>query len=141
SADGFGLEQVICSGYTPYPSVKNDTRLPHVSRRLTAQIHKTALGAETYLRISHAEDALTVVNNFKDRDYLIIGLEQAPSSKPLAEFQTKRNILLLLGEEVDGLNQSLIEACDVILELAMHGQKESLNVSIAGAIAMYQLSR
>ncbi|HET6622712.1 MAG TPA: TrmH family RNA methyltransferase [Candidatus Saccharimonadales bacterium] len=141
TADGFGVSQVVCSGYTPYPEIEGDSRLPHIRRKLTDQIHKTALGAERFLPVSHVDEAETVIASFRDKGCLVVGLEQAADSIRLDNFGAQRDILLLLGEEVDGLNQRLVKACDVILEIPMHGQKESFNVSIAGAIAMYQLSR
>ncbi|HET8690261.1 MAG TPA: TrmH family RNA methyltransferase [Candidatus Saccharimonadales bacterium] len=140
TADGFGVAEVICSGYTPYPAIEADSRLPHIRRKLTAQIHKTALGAEDTVPVTYTEDALEVVEKFKNKGFLIVGLEQSERSQQLGKFRTERDTLLLLGEEVDGLNQSLIAVCDVILEIPMHGKKESFNVSIAGAIALYQLS-
>lgn len=141
TADGFGVTAVVCSGYTPYPTLKDDGRLPHVSRKLTAQIHKTALGAEHSVAVSYREQATDVVNDYKAAGSLIIGLEQTTQSQPLSDFTTDRDILLLLGEEVDGLNPELLAACDVTLEIPMRGRKESFNVSIAGAIALYQLNR
>lgn len=141
TADGFGVQAVICSGYTPYPTLEHDSRLPHISRKLTAQIHKTALGAEQSVAVSYRPQAIEVVNDFKAAGHLVIGLEQTNWSQPLDGFTTDRDVLLLLGEEVDGLNQALLSACDVTLEIPMQGLKESFNVAIAGAIALYQLSR
>ncbi len=141
SADGFGAKEVIFSGYTPYPEVANDQRLPHIRRKATNAIHKTALGAENYLNLSYEADPVKVIDKFKAKGWQITGLEQAKSSVELAGFKPKNNILLLLGEEVEGLNDDLISRCDQIIEIPMRGRKESFNVSVAGAIALYQLSR
>ena len=53
TCEGFGVARLILSGYTPYPSLKHDNRLPHITEKLSAQIHKTALGAEAMVPFEH----------------------------------------------------------------------------------------
>ena len=55
TCEGFGVEKLILSGYTPYPLVKNDSRLPHITEKITRQIHKTALGAEQLISFAYHE--------------------------------------------------------------------------------------
>jgi len=138
TSDGFGVSRVYCTGYTPYPTLVRDTRLPHIRDKLTAQIHKTALGAETTMPVTHADDILPVLDRLARDGYHIIALEQAPNSIKLPDFIPKSNkIALLLGEEVQGTPQDLLARCGTIIEIPMIGRKESFNVSVAAGIALY----
>lgn len=138
TCEGFGISKIIFSGYSPYPKTENDPRLPHLSEKLTAQIHKTALGAETMVPFEHFD---TLDLAFLKRDgFTIVGLEQDDHSVPLNEYVTNDKIALLLGEEVYGLTDGLRQECDVLVEIPMKGKKESFNVSVAAGIALYQLT-
>lgn len=132
------MNKIILSGYTPFPKVTNDPRLPHIAEKLTAQIHKTALGAETTVPFTH-EDALDL-QALKAEGYTIVGLEQDERSVMLPHYSPPQKIALLLGEEVEGIEQSLRDACDELIEIPMHGKKESYNVSVAAGIALYALT-
>ena len=55
TAEGFGISKILLTGYTPYPTLPADTRLPHISLKLTNQIHKTALGAEAIVPFEYSE--------------------------------------------------------------------------------------
>ena len=138
TAEGFGVKKIILSGYTPYPTLPIDTRLPHISEKLTAQIHKTALGAETMVPFEYQETLNLAV--LKDQDYRIVGLEQDDRSISLAKYVAPAKIALLLGEEVEGIAASLLELCEDIIEIPMKGRKESYNVSVAAGIALYALT-
>ncbi|HEY8886345.1 MAG TPA: TrmH family RNA methyltransferase [Candidatus Microsaccharimonas sp.] len=138
TAEGFGVTKIILSGYTPYPRVKNDTRLPHISEKLTAQIHKTALDAETLVPFEYLEQP--PIHALKDAGYRIVGLEQADRSIMLKDYKTPEKIALLIGEEVHGIEQELLDQCEDIIEIPMVGKKESFNVSVATGIALYGLS-
>lgn len=139
SADCLGASGVVCSGYTPYPKVENKQLLPHQSLRSIRYIHKTALGAEDAVNISYWPKAETAIAEFKNSGFLIVGLEQDAGARTLASFATDRDCLLLVGEEIDGISPDLLRSCDEIVDIPMHGVKQSLNVSVAGALAMYQL--
>lgn len=138
SADGFGVSHIYYAGYTPYPLQPNDTRLPHESRRITTQIHKTALGAENLPSSLHTttNDALQAA---KADGYTIVALEQSDNSLDITKFTPSGDIALLLGNEVAGISDSVLQDVDVILEIPMFGSKESFNVSVATGIALYQL--
>lgn len=138
TADGFGVKQIILSGYTPYPKLPSDTRLPHISEKLTAQIHKTALGAETIIPFIYHETA--PIAELKSKGYRIVGLEQDPNSIVLTTYRAPERVALVLGEEVEGIPTELLAQCDDIIEIPMAGKKESFNVSVAAGIALYQLA-
>lgn len=139
TAEGFAVERIILSGYSPYPETKDDLRLPHIREKLTAQIHKTALGAEKLVPFHYSEDIAGTIYQLKATGYTIAGLEQDEKSIELQNYKPPQKIALLLGEEVEGITPELRELCDVLLEIPMFGQKESFNVSIAAGIALYTL--
>lgn len=138
TAEGFGVEHIILSGYSPYPALEHgDTRLPHIRDKLTAQIHKTALGAETLVPFTYRE--IPPLAALRADGYRIVGLEQAPTSHTLPRYHAPDRIALVLGEEVHGIPPELLAQCDDIIEIPMDGRKESFNVSVAAGVALYQL--
>lgn len=138
TSEGFGVAKIILSGYSPYPRMVHDTRLPHIANKLTAQIHKTALYAETIVPFEHQE--APDLQALRDQGYRIVGLEQDSQSVMLADYETPDKIVLLLGEEVEGITTDLRALCDDLIEIPMVGRKESFNVSVATGIALYSLS-
>lgn len=139
TADGLAIEKVHMSGYTPYPKSNKDERLPHIALKIDRQIHKTALGAEQSVNWSHINNLSQVLKNLKDDGFLIVALEQAPSSIRLPDFHIKQDVALIVGAEIDGLDASVLAKADSILEIPMLGAKESYNVANAAAIALYHL--
>jgi 23S rRNA (guanosine2251-2'-O)-methyltransferase len=137
TCEGFGVKKLILSGYTSYPSVPGDTRLPHISAKLTDQIHKTALDAERLVPFEYQQEA--DLASLKADGYVIVGLELDDSAISLRDYVPPEKVALLLGEERHGLTDEQRRACDVLLEIPMHGHKESFNVSVATGIALYQL--
>lgn len=138
SADGFGVSHIYYAGYTPYPLQPNDTRLPHESRKITAQISKTALGAENIASSLH-KDIYSAIVAAQSDGYSIAALEQSPKSTSLEQYSLNKPLALLLGNELSGISNSVLKSVDVILEIPMFGTKESFNVSVAAGIALYQL--
>lgn len=139
TSDGLGIESVIFSGYTPYPTLPGDVRLPHISTKLTNAISKTALGAEQTVSFTYEEDIVQAIYKLKSQGYRLVALEQAESSIPLPEYRPHDKTVLLIGEEVYGITADLLGTCDDIVEIPMYGQKESYNVSVASGIALYHL--
>jgi 23S rRNA (guanosine2251-2'-O)-methyltransferase len=139
TADAFGVCKVIVSGYTPYPHVASDSRLPHIATKNTKDIAKTALGAEKTMNIEVSDDVAESIRRLRAQGVKIIGLEQDEKSITLPTYSLTSDVAVLLGEERFGLTDELRKLCDSIVEIPMSGQKESLNVSIATAICLYQL--
>lgn len=138
TCDGFGVEKIVLSGYTPYPKLPNDTRLPHIRDKITKQIHKTALGAELTVPFNYQEEL-----NLADPSlagYQLIALEQHPTSIGLKDFTPPAKVALLIGEEVNGIADQYLAKTDKIIEIPMQGAKESFNVSVATGIALFWLS-
>jgi len=139
TADGLGITRVYMSGYTPYPSEKNDGRLPHVRARAEKQIHKTALGAEHTVAWEHVDNLQDLLARLRNQKYLIAALEQHKTALNLTDFKTVRDVALLVGNEVNGLESDVLKSTDVILEIPMLGKKESYNVASAAAMVLYHL--
>ena len=142
TAEGFGVEKIIFSGYTPYPIFKGDTRLPHIANKLHSQIHKTALGAESLVPFQYYEllEDYISENNASSSTLPIYALEQAPNSTLIQNFLPAKSFALLLGEEVNGISSTYLSQCKEVIEIPMVGLKESFNVSVACGIALYALS-
>jgi 23S rRNA (guanosine2251-2'-O)-methyltransferase len=138
TCEGFGVTKLILSGYTPYPNVKNDPRLPHIANKLTAQIHKTALDAEMMVPFEY--QAQPDLASLRAQGFTIVGLEQDKRSTLLPSYQAPQKVALLLGEEVEGITSDYRDQCDDIIEIPMKGKKESFNVSVAAGIALYALT-
>lgn len=140
TCEGLGIKKLILSGYSPYPKMSGDKRLPHVSSISSKKINKTALGAEEHLDWEHSEDIFQTILKLKTSGYLIASLEQSPSSIKLSSFKSPQKISVILGSEIKGVDQKILDESDLTLEIEMTGKKESFNVSIAAAICLYKLS-
>ena len=145
TAEGFGVSKVVLSGYTP--RVNDERVLPHLREKLNHEIHKTALGAEEMLDIYSSDEIITDLKKYKKDGYQIVGLENNVDddrliclNNPKLREKLKQKIVLILGEEVNGINNSLYEIIDLFLEIPMKGEKESFNVSVATGIALAFLS-
>jgi len=145
TADGFSVERIIYSGYTPTPDPYSNL-LPHLSQKITTQIHKTALGAEQTLPSLYSENILETIHALKTQGYQIIGLENNLENTRLRQIIDPTlpkllgpKVALLLGEEVEGISAELYRFIDLFLEIPMTGNKESFNVSIATAITLFYL--
>ena len=136
TAEGFGVKQIICSGYTPYPKREGDARLPHIASKLDSQIHKAALGAEQMVPFEYYA---TLDEWLKKNTLPLVALEQSERSVDIRSFRSPGKIAVLLGEEVDGVEPRYLEYCTDIIEIPMSGKKESFNVSVATGILLYSL--
>ena len=140
TADGLGIEKVYLTGYTPYPHRESDDRLPHLARKIDAQIHKTALDAEHLVSWEHSQELTPIIEKLRSEDFQIAALEQAPNSVKSTTFHAPDRIALIVGREVEGIEPEVLTMCDVVIEIPMQGKKESFNVAAAAAMMLYQLS-
>jgi len=125
TADAFGVQKVYLTGYTATPP-----------RR---EISKTALGAEEWIPWESIIDPSECINTLKQEGYTIVGLEQAEGSVDVASYRAPEKVALIVGHEVTGIPDSLLALCEDVIEIPMHGKKESINVSVAAGIALYNL--
>lgn len=137
TCDAMGVKEVILSGYTPYPKARHDDRLPHIADKVNGQIVKTALGAEKSQSWRHAPVIGEVLEKASKDGYTLCSLEQSKGSIALDKFKPPKKAALILGNEVAGLEKAVLDKSDYIVEILMLGQKESLNVIQAAAIALY----
>ncbi len=139
TAEGLGIEKVYLTGYTPYPLMEHDPRMPHLSRKIDAQIHKTALDAERFIVWERSDSVQPILERLHTEGFQIIALEQDERAVDLAHFTPAGSIALIVGREVEGIEPEVLARCDAIVEIPMRGRKESLNVSVAAAIALHTL--
>jgi 23S rRNA (guanosine2251-2'-O)-methyltransferase len=139
SSDGFGVSHVFIAGYTPFPIIPNDERLPHESRKITNAIHKTALGAELTQDFSVHSTTKAAIDIARKQGFYIAAIEQSKNSQPLNAYTPPNKIALVLGNEISGISSDTLTLCNVILEIPMFGAKESFNVSVTAAISLYAL--
>lgn len=125
-ADGAGVERMLLCGITAYPP--------------SAQIVKTALDAERSVSWEYYEDVVFAVKEMKQLGYQIVILEQTDASFDYRNFEAVQPICLVVGNEVEGVSDSVVSLADRAMEIPMHGIKNSLNVSVACGIATYHLS-
>lgn len=143
SADCFGVHEVIMCGITPYPALPNDPRPAHIVRSNSKEIHKTALGAEETVVFKHYDDTLETIRQLKTKGYNILCLENNTkiATRSIHATQTTDRFVLVLGSETTGIHSAVLEQADSVVEIPIYGHKHSLNVSVAGAIALYELLR
>jgi len=128
TADAAGIEKMILTGYTATPPRK--------------EIEKTALGAEESVRWEYYADPLDALAALKHEGVKIFGLEISEGSRPYSAVNTADfPICLVVGNEVEGIDQELLERCDEVLEIPQYGTKHSLNVAVAVGIALFELVR
>ena len=132
TADGVGVDFMYLVGITP---------LPHDSfGRSNKEIAKTALGAEKTVLWKHVASLATLIKKLKKEGVCVFALEQSAVSQNIKTVQLKQQWALIVGNEVTGIESKYLTQCDGVLELPMRGTKESLNVSVAAGIALYQLA-
>lgn len=133
TADAAGCAKIYLAGLTPSPVDKYG--------RENKKVTKVSLGAEKSVAWEQVASTINLLDQLKKDRYIILALEQAPNSKPLADFslQPQAKYALVLGNEPQGIDDKVLDKCDVILEIPMKGKKESLNVAVAFGMALWHL--
>ena len=143
TADCLGIERVYASGYTPNLTTRTDGSnlplLPHVRDKLRRELHRSALGAEELVPFEYSDDVIVLFDRLRAAGFTVVGLEQNERSIALPDYSPSGKVALLLGEEVHGLTNELIDKCDTLVEIPMFGTKESYNVAVATGIALYHI--
>ena len=137
TAEGLGVNKVYLTGYTPYPGIKNDERLPHISAKLTRQIKKTALGAETTQSWEHRSEIEGLLQDLKQQGYTVAALEQTETALKLPDYKPADKLAIIVGREVEGIEPEVLDITDLQIAIPMFGSKESFNVVQAAAMALY----
>lgn len=131
TADATGVKKIYVSGITPAPIDRFGRARPDIS--------KASLGAEKTVEWESISDVKDLIKNLKKEKFQIIAVEQDKRSIDYKELKKKENILVIVGNEVDGVDKELLDLCDEIVEIPMLGKKESLNVSVATGVILYSL--
>src|SRR3989338_5941828 len=126
TSDAFGVEKIYLCGYTGTPDSLHGNK-----------ISKVALGGEKYIPWEYRKSVTPLLSELKKDVWQVVALEQAKKSEDLGRVKLKNKVALVVGNEVKGLPKSILNLSDLIVEIPMFGQKESLNVSVAGGIALY----
>lgn len=127
TSDAFLIEKIYLCGITATP--------PH------KEIHKTALGATESVEWEFVEDTLSLVKKLQSEGILVASVEQAENSILLDDFDVKKEnkYAIIMGNEVKGVQQEVVSASDVCLEIPQLGTKHSLNISVSCGIVLWQL--
>jgi len=129
SADAAGVQEIVLTGYTPTP-------IDRFGRK-RGDIAKASLGAEESVSWRHGEGPLTILGEYKNQGFETIAVEQHKRSVPYTAFEFPQKRVFVFGNEVDGLPGEVIEVCTSVIEIPMHGMKESLNVSVCAGIIFF----
>lgn len=127
TSDAFALEKIYLCGITAKP--------PH------KEILKTAIGATSSVDWEYQKSSAQTVQKLKDDGYCVIGIEQTNESMPLQNFKLDKTkkYAIVLGNEVKGVDESVLELVDVCIEVPQFGTKHSLNVSVCGGLIIWDL--
>ncbi len=131
TADAAGVSKIYLAGYTPTPLDRFG--------RPRKDIAKVALGAEMSVPWEHFSNIKTLLKKLKEEKIQIVALEQAGNSIDYKTFRPKNSFALILGNEVGGIEKSILKLCDKVIEIPMSGKKESLNVSVSAGIALFRI--
>jgi tRNA G18 (ribose-2'-O)-methylase SpoU len=105
------------------------------------EIHKTALGAENSVDWEYYKTTIEAIELLKKDGYTIIGIEQVENSISLPDYSpNKEKLALVLGNEVKGVQQSIIDICDSNIEIPQYGTKHSFNISVSAGIVLWDIS-
>lgn len=128
SADSFKADKVWLCGICATPP--------------SAEIHKSALGAEFSVEWGYEKDTLSLVKRLKEEGYTVLSVEQTVNSVMLDKFkpETGRKYALVFGNEVDGVQQEIVDASDGVLEIPQYGTKHSLNISVSAGIVLWHIA-
>ena len=129
TCDAFRISKIVLCGICATPP--------------SPEIHKTALGAEFSVDWEHYDDTLEAVRALKEQGWTLVGVEQAENSTMLQEFMPEdgKRYAFVFGNEVFGVEQDVMDLCDMALEIPQAGTKHSLNVSVTVGIVLWDAIR
>lgn len=131
TADAAGVKKIYLVGHTPAP-------LDRFGREVT-NLTKVSLGAEKSVEWEQVEDISKLIEKLKRENFQIVALEQNEKSADYKTVKLGDKVVIIFGNEVSGISQQVLNMCDIIAEIPMKGEKESLNVSVSAGIAIFRL--
>jgi tRNA G18 (ribose-2'-O)-methylase SpoU len=130
TSDAAGIKRIYLCGITPTP----------YPQRGIDKVSKISLGAEKSVDWEYHDQTWRLIDKLKKEGYKIVALEISKSATNYKKFFPKFPLALIVGNEVKGLSKKILSKADTVLNLPMHGAKESLNVSVAFGIATYKIN-
>lgn len=128
TSDGAMIEKLYLCGYTPCPPKK--------------EVMKTALGSTESVKWEYVKDAKSVIHEMKNKGIKVVALELTNESFPYHQIkQHDFPICLIVGNEITGVSQELLDLCDAAIEIPQYGIKQSLNVAVAYGIAIFEMRK
>ena len=128
TSDGAMIEKLFLCGYTSHPPNK--------------EVLKTALGSQDSVDWEFRKNAIEVIKDLKEQGYKICALEQTDSNISYSDIKkSDMPLCLIVGNEITGVNQELIDLCDISIEIPQYGIKQSLNVAVAYGISIFELRK
>ena len=131
TSDAAGINEIFLCGYTPQPVDRFN--------RPRKDLAKVALGAEKTIPWKYFEDVKECINELKKGGYTILAIEQAPNSVDYKNVKLPEKVAFIFGNESLGIEKEILDLCDIIVEIPMLGEKESLNVSVSAGIALFRM--
>ncbi|HBS11813.1 MAG TPA: RNA methyltransferase [Flavobacteriaceae bacterium] len=127
TSDAFLIEKIYLCGITAKP--------PH------KDIHKTALGSTDSVAWEYVEDTLNLIEKLKDAKIKTIAIEQTENAVQLQDFKPVKGdkLAVIFGNEVKGVQQEVVSACDICVEIPQYGTKHSLNISVSCGVVLWDL--
>lgn len=127
TSDAFRIAHIYLCGITAQPP--------------SNEIRKTALGSTESVEWSYHESTVEVVANLKSKGFIVAGVEQVDNPVMLEDYKNEKNnpVALVFGNEVKGVQQSVLDKCDLAIEIPQYGTKHSLNVSVSGGIVIWEV--
>lgn len=135
TSDGAMIEKLILSGYTPHPPINNENRG-------NKDVLKTSLGSTESVKWEYIKNPIEAIHHLKSIGYKICALELTENSKPYyQQEQYLFPLCLIVGNEITGVSQNVLDLCDYSIEIPQYGIKQSLNVAVAYGIAIFELRK
>ena len=131
TADAAGVGMIYLCGYTPQPIDRFG--------RARADFAKVSLGAEKTIKWKHFENTTDALKKLKEKDFTIMAIEQSENSVDYKKVETSDKTAFVFGNEPKGISEEVLEKCDILAEIPMRGEKESLNVSVSAGIALFRI--
>lgn len=130
TADGAGVAHVFLVGHTPAPIDRFG--------RVQPEIAKTSLGATEFIPWDHVDSISDALEKVKSSGYTVVAVEQTENASDIKGFQVPEMCAYVFGNEIDGVSKECLARVDVVVEIPMHGEKESLNVGVTAGIVLFQ---
>lgn len=130
TCDAAGVSKIYLCGVTPAPIDRFG--------RARKDMAKVALGAEKNVPWEHVADTKVCIQNLKKENIRVVAVEQDARAENASAFSAPSPVAFVFGEETKGLQKDILDVCDDIIEIPMHGTKESLNVSVVVGIILFR---